>query len=100
MQTAFWRHHPGRTPQRPRSVGSLSAPNIYRRQQHTIKKCTEPEPFLDAAQRQLAQLGIAAGLAFPRDGGRTYTADAAVDPMGPTGAGAPRVCRGGSLGPL
>ena len=68
MQTAFWRHHPGRTPQRPRSVGSLSAPNIYRRQQHTIKKCTEPEPFLDAAQRQLAQLGIAAVLEFPRDG--------------------------------
>jgi CRISPR-associated endonuclease/helicase Cas3 len=34
----------------------------------TIKKFTEPEPFLDAAQRQLAQLGIAAVLEFPRDG--------------------------------
>jgi formylglycine-generating enzyme required for sulfatase activity len=29
------------------------------------------------------------------DGKRTYTADAAVDPMGPTGAGAVRVIRGG-----
>jgi CRISPR-associated protein Cas6 len=34
----------------------------------TIKKFTEPEPFLDAAQRQLTQLGIAAVLEFPRDG--------------------------------
>ena len=34
----------------------------------TIKKFTELEPFLDAAQRQLAQLGIAAVLEFPRDG--------------------------------
>ena len=34
----------------------------------TIKKFTEPEPFLDAAQRQLAQLGITAALEFPRDG--------------------------------
>jgi formylglycine-generating enzyme required for sulfatase activity len=30
------------------------------------------------------------------DGSRTYTADAAVDPMGPTGADADRVVRGGS----
>jgi formylglycine-generating enzyme required for sulfatase activity len=30
------------------------------------------------------------------DGERTYTAGAAVDPMGPTGAGADRVIRGGS----
>jgi formylglycine-generating enzyme required for sulfatase activity len=29
------------------------------------------------------------------DGQRAYTADAAVDPMGPTGAGASRACRGG-----
>jgi CRISPR-associated protein Cas6 len=36
----------------------------------TIKKFTEPEPFLDAAQRQLVQLGIAAVLEFPRDGHR------------------------------
>ena len=34
----------------------------------TIKKFTEPEPFLDAAQRQLTQLGITAVLEFPRDG--------------------------------
>ncbi len=34
----------------------------------TIKKFTEPEPFLDAAQRQLTQLGITAALEFPRDG--------------------------------
>ena len=34
----------------------------------TIKKFTEPEPFLDAAQRQLTRLGIAAVLEFPRDG--------------------------------
>ncbi len=34
----------------------------------TIKKFTEPEPFLDAAQRQLAQLSITAALEFPRDG--------------------------------
>jgi CRISPR-associated endonuclease/helicase Cas3 len=34
----------------------------------TIKKFTEPEPFLDAAQRQLTQLGIAAVLEFPRHG--------------------------------
>ena len=30
------------------------------------------------------------------DGRRTYTADAAVDPVGPTGVGADRVVRGGS----
>jgi CRISPR-associated protein Cas6 len=34
----------------------------------TIKKFTKPDPFLDAAQRQLAQLGIAAVIEFPRDG--------------------------------
>jgi CRISPR-associated protein Cas6 len=34
----------------------------------TIKKFTDPEPFLGAAQRQLTQLGITAVLEFPRDG--------------------------------
>jgi formylglycine-generating enzyme required for sulfatase activity len=34
-----------------------------------------------------------------QDGKRTYTADTAVDPIGPTGAGAPRVIRGGSWFP-
>ena len=34
------------------------------------------------------------------DGKRTYTAEAMVDPMGPTGAGADRVLRGGSWGDL
>jgi CRISPR-associated protein Cas6 len=34
----------------------------------TIKKFTEPEPFLDAAHRQLTQLGVTAALEFPRDG--------------------------------
>ena len=33
----------------------------------SIKTCTEPEPFLEAAQRQLAQLGIAGILEPPRD---------------------------------
>jgi CRISPR-associated protein Cas6 len=34
----------------------------------TIKKFTEPEPFLAAAHRQLAQLGITGILALPHDG--------------------------------
>ena len=34
----------------------------------TIKKFTEPEPFLDAAYRQLAQLGITGTLELPHDG--------------------------------
>jgi CRISPR-associated endonuclease/helicase Cas3 len=34
----------------------------------TIKKFTEPEPFLAAAQRQLAQFGITATIELPHDG--------------------------------
>jgi CRISPR-associated protein Cas6 len=34
----------------------------------TIKKFTEPEPFLDAAYRQLVQLDITGTLELPRDG--------------------------------
>jgi CRISPR-associated protein Cas6 len=34
----------------------------------TIKKFTEPEPFLDAAYRQLAQLDITGTLELPHDG--------------------------------
>jgi CRISPR-associated protein Cas6 len=34
----------------------------------TIKKFTEPAPFLDAAHRQLTALGINATLELPRDG--------------------------------
>lgn len=33
----------------------------------TIKKFTEPEPFLDAARRQLETLGISAALELPQD---------------------------------
>lgn len=33
----------------------------------TIKKFTEPEPFLEAAQRQIEQLGITADLELPQD---------------------------------
>ena len=35
----------------------------------TIKKFTEPEPFLGAARRQLAQLDITGTLELPHDGG-------------------------------
>jgi CRISPR-associated protein Cas6 len=34
----------------------------------TIKKFTEPEPFLAAAQRQLSKLGVTATLELPHDG--------------------------------
>ena len=34
----------------------------------TIKKFTEPEPFLAAVQRQLAQFGLTATVELPRDG--------------------------------
>jgi CRISPR-associated protein Cas6 len=42
------------------------APSLYARVV-TIKKFTEPEPFLDAARRQLDALGINATLELPRD---------------------------------
>jgi CRISPR-associated protein Cas6 len=42
------------------------APSLYARVV-TIKKFTEPEPFLDAARRQLDTLGISATLELPLD---------------------------------
>lgn len=42
------------------------APSLYARVV-TIKKFTEPEPFLDAARRQLDALGISATLELPLD---------------------------------
>jgi len=45
----------------------LPATSLYARIV-TIKKFTEPEPFLAAAQRQLYQLGVQGSLAFPQDG--------------------------------
>jgi CRISPR-associated protein Cas6 len=38
----------------------------------TIKQFTEPEPFLEAARRQLTILGINATLELPRDGRTRY----------------------------
>jgi CRISPR-associated endonuclease/helicase Cas3 len=38
----------------------------------TIKQCTEPEPFFEAARRQLTTLGINATLELPRDGRTRY----------------------------
>ena len=38
----------------------------------TIKSFTEPEPFLDAARRQLTTLSIDATLELPRDGRTRY----------------------------
>jgi CRISPR-associated protein Cas6 len=43
-----------------------SAPSLYARVV-TIKKFTEPEPFLDAARRQLEALGVSATLELPLD---------------------------------
>ena len=45
----------------------VSASSLYARIV-TIKKFTEPEPFLDAAYRQLAQLDITGTLELPHDG--------------------------------
>jgi len=42
------------------------APSLYARCV-TIKKFTEPEPFLDAARRQLEALGVSATLELPLD---------------------------------
>jgi CRISPR-associated protein Cas6 len=42
------------------------APSLYARVV-TIKKFTEPEPFLDAARRQLDALGVSATPELPRD---------------------------------
>lgn len=42
------------------------APSLYARVV-TIKKFTEPEPFLDAARRQLDALGVSATLELPLD---------------------------------
>jgi len=42
------------------------APSLYARVV-TIKKFTEPEPFLDAARRQLDALGVSATLKLPLD---------------------------------
>ncbi len=42
------------------------APSLYARSV-TIKKFTEPEPFLDAARRQLDALGLTATLELPTD---------------------------------
>lgn len=44
----------------------LPAPSLYARTV-TIKKFTEPEPFLDAARRQLDALGVSAELELPTD---------------------------------
>jgi CRISPR-associated protein Cas6 len=44
----------------------LPAPSLYARCV-TIKKFTEPEPFLDAARRQLEALGVTATLELPTD---------------------------------
>jgi CRISPR-associated protein Cas6 len=49
----------------------VPAPSLYARIV-TIKKFTEPEPFLDAAQRQLAQLNITGSLELPQDGRSRY----------------------------
>jgi CRISPR-associated protein Cas6 len=49
----------------------MSASSLYARIV-TIKQFTEPEPFLDAARRQLTTLGINAALELPRDGRTRY----------------------------
>jgi CRISPR-associated protein Cas6 len=49
----------------------VSASSLYARIV-TIKPFIEPEPFLEAARRQLTTLGIDATLALPRDGRTRY----------------------------
>jgi len=49
----------------------VSASSLYARIV-TIKPFTEPEPFLEAARRQLMTLGIDATLELPRDGRTRY----------------------------